>query len=362
MVIPSDKPSVLIVEDEFGSRNSLKQILQPGFQIFEAGTGQEALNTLRTNNIDLITLDQKLPDVEGIDLLRNIKQERTNVEVIIITAYGSLQSAMEGMRFGIAGYLLKPFNVTELTSLIQQTLDKKTRLDLLREALQHSKHSWEDQNSVQKLWREMEAQYTSIAEKTSSTTQPPWLTSKLTPFLSELIEAFNRDLFHHGNRVSFYSTVVGNHLNFGEAEQEALALGGLIHDIGYLGDGRVWEPGSDESSHSESKKGIHHTEIGLQFTSPLHLSAEVRQIISFHHEWFDGSRSLHGLRGGGIPYNAQIIGIANVFDHLRMEHSGRPGLSVKEAFLKLKSFSDTRFSPFLIKHFIKALESGSSQN
>ncbi|NJL18311.1 MAG: response regulator [Nitrospira sp.] len=80
--------------------------------------------------MDLITLDQRLPDRHGLDLLHDIKQHHPDVEVVIVTGYGSLKSAMESIRQGATGYLLKPFNVNELITLTQQTMDKKRRLGL----------------------------------------------------------------------------------------------------------------------------------------------------------------------------------------------------------------------------------------
>src|SRR5512134_212428 len=126
------KPTVLVVDDEAGPRDALKVILRPFFNIRSAENAKSALEVLNEQPIDLITLDQKLPDRQGMDLLQDIKHDFADTEVIIITGYGSLKSAMEGIRHGAAGYLLKPFNVTELITLINQTLEKKQRLDYLR--------------------------------------------------------------------------------------------------------------------------------------------------------------------------------------------------------------------------------------
>ena len=126
------KASILIVEDEAGPREALKMILRPFFNLYAVDNTEVAMQILRAQKIDLVTLDLKLPRRQGMDLLQEIKREQEDVEVIIITGYGSLQSAMEGIRYGAAAYLLKPFNVTELIEVINQTLDKKRRFDSLR--------------------------------------------------------------------------------------------------------------------------------------------------------------------------------------------------------------------------------------
>src|SRR5262249_2683109 len=159
---PQSKPTVLVVDDEAGPRDALKVILRPFFNIQAAESASAALDVLNSEHVDLITLDQKLPDRQGIDLLQEIKLEHADVEVIIITGYGSLKSAMEGIRHGAAGYLLKPFNVTELVTLVNQTIQKKQRLDYLRQFLQSRACLWESDAGCAEAWRELRAGYTLI--------------------------------------------------------------------------------------------------------------------------------------------------------------------------------------------------------
>ena len=128
-------------------------ILRPFFNIQAAESASAAIDVLNSQPIDIITLDQKLPDRQGIDLLQDIKHHHAGVEVIIITGYGSLKSAMEGIRHGAAGYLLKPFNVSELLSLINQTLEKKQRLDFLRISSGHRPGSGDQKLNARKRGR-----------------------------------------------------------------------------------------------------------------------------------------------------------------------------------------------------------------
>ncbi len=119
------KPAVLVVEDEAGPRDALRVILRPFFNVHAVASAQDARQVLREQPIDLVTLDQKLPDGDGLDLLQDITRNHADVGVIIITGYGSLKSAMEGLRRGATAYLNKPFNVTELISLMYRALEKK---------------------------------------------------------------------------------------------------------------------------------------------------------------------------------------------------------------------------------------------
>ncbi|MER3424047.1 MAG: hypothetical protein C4293_13275 [Nitrospiraceae bacterium] len=82
------KPTILIVEDEVGPRNALKVILRPFYNLQSVDNGHAALRAIKEEHIDLITLDMKLPDRHGMDLLQAIRAERDDVEVIIITGDG----------------------------------------------------------------------------------------------------------------------------------------------------------------------------------------------------------------------------------------------------------------------------------
>ena len=90
------KPIVLVIDDEAGSRDALRVILRPFFTIQTADSARAAMEVLHTQPIDLITLDLKLPDRPGLELLHDLTQYHAGVEVIIITGYGSVRSHMEG--------------------------------------------------------------------------------------------------------------------------------------------------------------------------------------------------------------------------------------------------------------------------
>src|SRR5439155_17117413 len=235
MMIPDSlKPTILVVEDEAGPRDALKVILRPFFNIQVAENGQVAMRVLKEHPVDLVTLDQKLPDRQGLDLLQDIKIEHGDVEVIIITGYGSLKSAMEGIRHGAAGYLLKPFNVTELITLINQTLEKKKRLDCLRGFLKHSGELAAAERESEQAWKRLSEQYSSLTNAKQESDARFGASTSLIPLLSDLLEAKDRQLFNHSSRVSFYSTLLANRLNLSLSEQKSLALGAFLHDIGTI--------------------------------------------------------------------------------------------------------------------------------
>ena len=87
MLDHSAKPTILIVEDEVGPRNALQIILRPFYNLYSVDNGHDALRVLQDHTIDLITLDVKLPDQSGLEVLKQVKSQHRDVEVVIITGY-----------------------------------------------------------------------------------------------------------------------------------------------------------------------------------------------------------------------------------------------------------------------------------
>jgi len=249
------KPTVLIVDDETAPRAALTQILEQDFHILTAENAHAALAILNDHGVDLVTLDLKLPDCSGSDLLHDIKRAHAEIEVIMVTAYGSLQSAMDCIRHGAAGFLLKPFNASELLAISLQTAQKKQRLDHLRPVLAYSTALWGPEPACTKAWEALISDYRAMNPLSVSQSNE---TSPLVPLISDLLEAKDRYLLNHGSRVSFYATLVANRLDLPIAEQRSLALGALMHDFDLIS-----VPGSHVLN-MESDQQIHSPGLGAK--------------------------------------------------------------------------------------------------
>ncbi len=354
--LAKNKPTLLVIDDEAGPRDALQVILRPFFNIRTAESASAALDVLNSQPIDLITLDQKLPDRQGIELLQDIKHHHAGVEVIIITGYGSLKSAMEGIRHGAAGYLLKPFNVTELISIVNQTLEKKQRLDFLRLFIGTSTGLWGSETACAHAWKELLAGYQAIGNPASEHASHAEEMQDLLPLLSDLLEAKDRQLLNHCSRVSFYATLLANRINLTLTEQKSLALGAFLHDIGKIGPGTYQFADDEIAVTGESVGNRHNPEQGAKLVLPLGLPAEVGQIIAYHHERWDGSGYPFGLQEEGIPQLARIVCLAQTFDHLTAELPGRTPLSIDDACQQMLSYAGTHFEPKLTKLFARVVQ------
>lgn len=117
---------ILIIDDDRGLRVSLSAFLEKkGYSTLTAATAQEGLEIIENNTVDLVLLDIRMPGMDGITALKKIKEINSDLNVIIITGYGSIETAVEAMKEGAVDYVTKPFNLKELSSKIETSLKIK---------------------------------------------------------------------------------------------------------------------------------------------------------------------------------------------------------------------------------------------
>jgi len=131
--------AILIVEDEAKMRRLLELNLgEDGFTTVSAGDAETGLKLLRENPVDLVLTDLKLPGMNGLEFLQTVKRQNAALPVVVMTAFGSVETAVEAMKAGASDYVLKPFSLTEMRMVIHKELDvRKLREEnrSLREAL-----------------------------------------------------------------------------------------------------------------------------------------------------------------------------------------------------------------------------------
>jgi signal transduction histidine kinase len=124
--------NILIIEDEPGPSLALKMILKPYYQVYSAERGETALEILKTTPIDVVSLDLRMPGLSGMPLLAKIKEHDPDIEVIVITGYGSLETAVESINLKVFSYVAKPFDVLEILETTKRALHKRRNLQRLR--------------------------------------------------------------------------------------------------------------------------------------------------------------------------------------------------------------------------------------
>ena len=123
--LKSDQKNILVVDDDTGVRTVFSSILRKeGYRVTAVKNGYEAIKVIDEESFDLALVDLRMPGLDGIQVLEKIKSRRPQTRVIIYSAYGSVEDAVEAMRKGAADYLNKPFSPNELELNVKKALEK----------------------------------------------------------------------------------------------------------------------------------------------------------------------------------------------------------------------------------------------
>ena len=119
-------PRILIVDDDKNTlQGYLKILSQDGFSVEGASTGYQALQKIDEKHFDIVVSDIRMPQLDGLTLLKEIQKRNDDISVILVTAYGTIDSAVEAIKLGAETYLTKPINVEELEILLKKIWDTK---------------------------------------------------------------------------------------------------------------------------------------------------------------------------------------------------------------------------------------------
>lgn len=115
--------SILVVDDEAKMRRLLEIMLtQMGYEVLQAENGRVALDVLVHHEIDLIITDLRMPELDGIGLLKQLREQNNDLPVILVTAYGTVNSAVDAMKYGASDYIVRPFELDAVEAAVQRVL------------------------------------------------------------------------------------------------------------------------------------------------------------------------------------------------------------------------------------------------
>jgi response regulator RpfG family c-di-GMP phosphodiesterase len=365
------QPTVLVVDDERGSRESLRMILSPQHKVLQAGSGAEALEVLRTNKVELMTLDLNMPGMKGEDVMRVVRSEFPQVELIVITGCGTLESATSGIRYGICDYLQKPFDVVQVTGSVMRALSRqqaRARLSAFLEELGGVVGKDRDAHAIlsdversQKLRGRLGGIFggRSLAGRPAdgSPLDPP-RTIEFLEVLAETIETKDRFMRGHARRVALYAGLLADRLCLSAQDHEHVRIAAFLHDLGKVGVPTDLLLRAGALDANERHLVEQHPEIGARLIKPLDIPAAVSLAIRHHHEWWDGSGYPDGLAGEDIPLAARIIGVADAFDAMSCDRPYRRALARQVINDEFKHFGGRQFDPNLAKEILLLLDTG----
>jgi len=313
-------------------RESLRMVLKDRYTISTAFSAREGLNILEQNPIDLVVLDIMMPGTNGIEAMQEIKARYPDIEIILLTAYASLETAKSAIRFGAFDYLSKPFDKDDVIKVIERGLEKRRA----------NKHLKLERKELWERARYLEEQITKASETLMESYEG---TVKA---LISTIDAKDHYTFNHSEHVARLSISISNALELSNISHDKLQQAAIMHDIGKIGvDEQILRKNGrlTPEEFTEIKK---HPVIGAKIVQPVSFLEDVIPVILYHHERFDGRGYPEGLKSEEIPLTARIIMVADAIDAMMRPRPYRGALPKEKVLSELKNNAGSQFDPMVV--------------
>lgn len=337
------KPNtILIVDDEENILKSLERLLEnEGYRMFFANSGDKGLEIIKREDIQMVISDHRMPGMDGLKFLSEIKKISPDTIRIMLTGYADVDIAVKAINEGeVYRFVTKPWNNNELLSAVKQGIEYynlQKELDRLNKLIQ-------SQNIELKEWNFKLEQ--KVADQTKHIRD---LFLDAIKSLAFALEAKDKYTEGHSRRVTEYATGICEKMSLAKEYIEDIKLGSLLHDIGKIG---IKESVLDKKEKLTKEEYDHvktHVLIGEKILTPIIKNETVIKIVRHHHEHIDGSGYPDGLRGKTIPLEARIVAVADAYDALLSERPYRKATDHIYAFKELRKFSDIHFDSGIVE-------------
>lgn len=338
----SEPLECVVADDEPRLRQVLVRVMSgEGFRCREAGNGVEALELLAKARPALLLTDLRMPQMDGMELLSEVRQRYPDVAVVLITAVADVEVALSALSAGAMDYLTKPFHLEEIRARVAQTMEKRRLI-------------MENRSYQLRLEQRVAAQARRIEELFLGGVQA-------VVHALEVKDPYTRG---HSIRVSRYSAAMARQLSFDAETIRQIEIGGHVHDIGKIGVREEILNKAGSLTDAEYAHIMTHPVVGWQILSPLLSDAPTAlNIVRSHHERFDGQGVPDGLSGDSIPLEARLCAVTDAFDAMTSGRAYRRyRMSVADALQELQRHSGSQFDPDMVKQFLELAEVGGIQS
>jgi putative nucleotidyltransferase with HDIG domain len=338
----SKKIKILTIDDEYLIRETISDFLEEfGYEIIQAENGRIGVERFRKETPDLVLVDLRMPEMNGLDVLSIISKESPQTPIIMVSGTGILQDAVEAIRKGAWDYVSKPIqDMAVLDHAVSRSLERAQLLrenetykkDLEKKVLQRTKE-------LEKSNAQLRSTLEDIVESLSI------LTEKRDPYTSG-----------HQKRVSVIAALIAQEMRLSEEEVIAIRFAGQLHDIG-----KIYVPAEflskptrlDEEEMAVIRK---HTTIGYEIVKHIQFPWPIAKTIQQHHERLNGSGYPQGLTEPDILLDAKIIAIADVVEAMSSHRPYRPALGIQKALDEIKKNIGIYYCPDCANALFKLFE------
>ena len=332
-----DGARILIVDDDEVVRELLERRLTiEGYRCEVAEKGTTALTRVREDSFKVMLTDIRMPEMNGIELLRAVRTTNPDLQIIMVTGVRETSEAIQAMRLGAYDYVMKPFDLDDVVHGVRRALEKH---ELIR---QNRLYQRELENRVEEATKEVVGKNKQIQGL---------LLNTITSFV-HVLEAKDKYTEGHSIRVAESAVKMAQGCSVSSQQVENIRLAGLLHDIGKVGIQEKTLNKPAKLSDEEYKEVKKHPLIAERILRPIEELKNVIHDIKHHHERFDGMGYPSSLKGENIPFGARILAVVDAYDAMTSERPYRPAFSSEQALEEIWLNAGKQFDPQLARDFL----------
>ncbi len=323
---------ILIVDDDKTNLTLAKQELSKYYQVTPVTSGFQALQFLEKKSTDLILLDISMPEMDGRETMRRIRERKewAKIPIIFLTADSKPETESQCLSDGANDFISKPF----VPQVMQSRVSRILELTELRNDLEER-----------------------LMEKTK---EVELVTLNAIMAIAHTIEAKDLYTSGHSNRVAKCSVAIAERLGWNEEAIKNLRYSALLHDIGKIAVPDVILNKPMALTNEEFDVLKKHPVIGGDILKGITTIPDVQLGALYHHERFDGTGYPSGKKGDEIPIEARIIAIADTYDAMTSNRAYRQALPYNVVISELENGRGTQFDPVLVELFLQMLKEDES--
>ncbi len=330
---------ILVVDDEESVRGVVAALLEhSGYAATMTESAEEALARLQQDpDYDLVLCDIMMPGTDGLSLLDQICTDHPGMPVVMFSAINDIHVVTSAFRRGAIDYLLKPFERSELESIVMR-------------AVEHGR--LRKQNTIYR--HNLESIVSSRTGRLRSTMQDLERSYDITlEAMGAALDLRDEETEGHSRRVTAYTIALAQAMGLESDDLRIIARGAFLHDIGKIAtpDSILLKPArlSDE----EMTIMKQHCERGYEMVRKIPFLREAAEIVYAHQERFDGTGYPRGLRGEDIPLGARIFAIADALDAITSDRPYRKGTTFAAATEEIARCAGKQFDPWIVEVFLE---------
>ncbi|MDD6305462.1 MAG: response regulator [Clostridiales bacterium] len=325
---------ILVDDDEINSK-AVTAMLQEEYRVLSAKSGREAFSLLEEQPVDLILLDVHMPEMDGHDVIRTLKEnsDYAEIPVIFLTSDEDEKTEIQGFSEGAIDFLRKPFRKNIAIQRIRRILE----LSYLQKNLK----------------QEVEKQ-TVVAENRRQSVER--MSLQMVRALANTIDAKDSYTNGHSTRVAKYAVMLAERMGYTGEKLERLQYAAMLHDIGKIGIPNEIINKTSRLTDEEYEVIKTHPAIGGNILNEITEIPDISIGARWHHERYDGKGYPDQLKGNEIPEIARIIGVADSYDAMTSNRSYRDVLPQEVVRGELEKGKETQFDPQIAEIMLKLME------